>query len=134
MRRPSMTRAMLAGFVGTLAMTILGFVAAHLKVPVFDWAKTFAGFLGGNTLFGYFVFFVGGVILAMLYVGVFHDRLPGHSWKRGLFFAVMMWILTGVAFAPMMHMGLFMGSVMLAMGTLVSYLMYGAIMGYIYDA
>jgi uncharacterized protein DUF6789 len=134
MRKPSMTRAMLAGFIGTVAMTFLGFIASRVGVPIFSWAKAFSGYLGGNPLFGYFMFFVGGVLLAMVYVGVFHDRLPGHSWKRGLFFAVMMWILTGAALAPLMHMGFFMGSVMLAMGTLASYMLYGAILGYLYDA
>ena len=134
MRRPSMTRAMLAGFIGSLAMTFLSFFALYFKVPVFNWAGTFAGYLGGNAVFGYLLFFAAGIMLAMVYVAVFHDRLPGHSWKRGVFFAVMMWVLTCAAFAPMMHMGFFMGSVLLAMGTLVSYLLYGGIVGYIYDA
>ncbi len=134
MRQRSITRAMLAGFMATLAMTFLGFFATHFGVPYLNWAKMMTGFFHGNAIVGYFVFFVAGVILSVLYVHLFHDRLPGTSWKRGLFFATIMWLITGAALAPLMHMGFFMGGIMMAFGTLVTYLLYGAILGFIYDA
>ena len=133
MRRRSMTRAMLAGFVATLAMTLLGFIATRLGMPFLDWAKTLGHSVGG-TMVGYFLFFLGGVVLAMIYVALFHERLPGSSWRRGFFFAFLMWLATGAALAPLFHMGFFMGGVVIAMGTLMTYLLYGGVLGYLYDA
>ncbi|MFO1462743.1 MAG: DUF6789 family protein [bacterium] len=133
MRRRSMTRAMLAGFVATLAMTFLGFVATRLGMPFLNWAKTLEHSVGGP-VFGYFLFFLAGVLMAVLYVALFHERLPGSSWKRGLFFAFLMWIATCAALAPLLHLGFFMGSLVAAFGTLLTYLLYGGILGYLYDA
>ena len=133
MRRRSMTRAMLAGFVATLAMTFLGFAASRIGMPFLNWAKTLGQSTGGS-MAGYFLFFVGGVILALVYVTLFHDRLPGSSWKRGLFFAFVMWLATGAALAPLFGMGFFMGSVVMALGTLMTYMLYGGVLGYLYDA
>lgn len=134
MKHGSMIRGMVAGFVASLAMAFFGFFAKYFGAPFLDWAKTLGQYFGGNTLIGYFAFFVAGIILAVLYVAIFHDRLPGTSWKRGIFYAVLMWLVTGVVFAPIMQMGFFMGSVMMAVGTLVIYMMWGAIMGLIYEA
>ncbi|MCE9624689.1 MAG: hypothetical protein K8R69_04415 [Deltaproteobacteria bacterium] len=133
MRRRSMTRAMLAGFMATLAMAFLGFLATRMGMPFLNWAKTF-GHSTGGPMFGYLAFFIVGVVMAVIYVAVFHERLPGSSWKRGLFFSFMMWVATGAALAPLLHLGFFMGSLMVALGTLMTYMLYGGVLGYLYDA
>lgn len=133
MRRRSLTRAMLSGFVATLAMTFLGFAATRLGIPFLNWAKTL-GHSTGGAMTGYFLLFIGGVLIAMIYVALFHERLPGSSWKRGLFFAFVMWLATGAALAPLFGMGFFMGGVLVALGTLMTYMLYGGILGYLYDA
>jgi hypothetical protein len=43
-------------------------------------------------------------------------------------------LATGAALAPLLHMGFFMGSLMMALGTLATYLLYGGVLGYLYDA
>jgi len=134
MRQRSMTRAMVAGFIATLFMTFLSILGGHFGLQSLNWAKSFETLLGGNMIVGYFAFFVLGVVMSVMYVTFFHDRLPGDSWRRGLFYAVILWLFTGVALAPLMHMGFFMGGMMMAMGTLVTYLFYGAVLGLIYDA
>jgi hypothetical protein len=134
MRERSMTRAMVAGFLATLVMTFLGFLSTRFGFPTLNWADTFRTWLGGGSVFGYGMFFILGIVMAVIYVAFFHDRLPGTSWRRGLFFAVMLWVVTGAVLMPVLQMGFFMGSVMMALGTLVLYLFYGAILGWIYDA
>ena len=133
MRRRSMTRAMLAGFVATLSITFLLFSSSRIRMPFLNWSNTLLQSTGVS-MAGYFLFFVGGVILALVYVALFHDRLPGSSWKRGLFFAFVMWLATGAALAPLFGMGFFMGSVVMALGTLMTYMLYGGVLGYLYDA
>ncbi len=133
MRQRSMTRAMVAGFIATLAMVFLGFIGTHFGMPALNWATALETYFGGNATFGYAMFFVLGVLLAVVYVAFFHERLPGTSWKRGIFFATIMWVLTGLILAPVLHMGFFMGSVWMAVGTLATYWAYGALLGFIYD-
>jgi len=134
MRERSMTRAMAAGFIATLVMTLLGIAAVKFGVPTFNWADTLRAWFGGGAMAGYALFFIFGIALAMIYVAVFHDRLPGYSWRRGMFFAAILWVLTGLAISPYVGLGFFMGSVAMAMATLALYMLYGAILGWIYDA
>ncbi len=128
-----MTRAMVAGFVATLVMTFLGLLGTRVGMQTLNWAEMLRSWFGGGAIAGYGLFFVFGIAMAMIYVAFFHDRLPGTSWRRGLFFAVILWVLTGFALSPFLGMGFFMGSVVMAFGTLVLYLFYGAILGWIYD-
>ena len=133
MRERSMARAMVAGFIATFVMVFLGYFGTRMGFAPLNWADTFRTWIGGEHILGYGMLFIFGIVMAVVYVAFFHDRLPGTSWRRGLFFAVMLWILTGVVLAPVLHMGFFMGSVVMAMATLVVYLFYGAVLGWIYD-
>ena len=132
MKGHKMVRALMAGFLATLAMTFLGFVATHMGAPFLDWTTTLGGYFGGSPWMGYFLFFLVGVLMAFFYGAFLHDRLPGMTWHRGLFFAVLMWILTGAILAPVMGMGFFMGGVMVALGTLITYMVYGFVLGAVY--
>lgn len=125
---------MAAGFIATTVMIFLGYLSTRVGFPSLNWADTLRAQMGGGSLLGYAMFFGFGIAMAVVYVLFFHDRLPGTSWRRGLFFAAMLWVFTGVVLAPLFHMGFFMSSVMVAMATLVVYLFYGAVLGWIYDA
>lgn len=125
-------KAVLAGFLATWAMIFLGFVATRMGTPFLDWSRTLGAYFMGIPYLGYVLFFIAGVLMAIIYMAFFHDRLPGSSWQRGLFFAVLMWILTGAILAPVMQMGFFMGGAMVALGTLVTYIVYGLVLGMIY--
>jgi len=133
MKHRSWPRAITAGLIATLTMGFLGLFANQLGAPFLDWARALSQYVGGNSWVGYLMFFCGGLTMAMIYVIFLHDRLPGHSWERGLFFAVLIWIATGAVAAPLMNLGFFMESVMMALGTLFIYLVYGAVLGFIYD-
>lgn len=129
MRTPSITRALIAGFAATFAMTAIGLIAHYLGAPFVDWGVYLSEHLGGNLLWGYFFFFVAGVLLGMAYGTMLKTRLPGKTWQRGLFYGVILWICTGAMLAPALNLGFFMGSVGIAMGTLLLYWVYGAVLG-----
>ena len=133
MHRPSLAKAILAGLIATLIMVLLGFMATYVGTPWLNWGSTLGKAFGDNPTAGYLLLFAVGMLLAVLYVNVLRDRLPGTSWKRGLFFASLLWVLTGAFLAPLLSLGFFMGGVVIALGTLASYLVYGAILGFIYD-
>jgi uncharacterized membrane protein YagU involved in acid resistance len=58
--------------------------------------------------------------------------LPGHPLLRGAIYGLAPWLLAQVAVMPMMGMPLFSGSAVLAIGSLVGHLVYGAVIGGIY--
>lgn len=127
-----MQRSLAAGLAASLAMAVFAIFASRAGMPCLNWSKTL-GQPVGNPVLGYFLFFALGVAVALVFAAFFHDHLPGQSWQRGFLFAVMMWILTGAALAPLLGMGFFMGSVLASLGTLATYLCYGGILGYLCD-
>jgi hypothetical protein len=128
----SVKRILAAGLAASLAMAILTVLASRIGMPFLNWSRTLSGPLG-NPLFGYLLFFALGVLVALVFALLFHDHLPGQSWQRGFLFAIMMWILTGAALAPLLGFGFFMGSVVASFGTLATYLAYGGVLGYLCD-
>jgi hypothetical protein len=132
MRRQWLQRTMTAGLAASLAMAILALLASLAGMPFLNWSRTLTEPVG-NWALGYLLFFSLGIAVALIFNFLFHDHLPGQSWQRGFLFAVMMWILTGAALAPLLGMGFFMGSVVASLGTLVIYLCYGGVLGYLCD-
>ena len=132
MHRSLMQRSLAAGLAASLAMAIFALFAGRAGMPYLNWSRTLTQPVG-NPIFGYLLFFALGVFVALVFGLLFHDHLPGQSWQRGFLFAVMMWILTGAALAPLLGMGFFMGSVLMSLGTLATYLCYGGILGYLCD-
>ena len=53
---------------------------------------------------------------------------------RGALYAIAPWLVAQLMVMPMMGMGVFSGSVSLAMGSLIGHLVYGALVGAIYGA
>ncbi|MBI2335227.1 MAG: hypothetical protein HYU97_00475 [Deltaproteobacteria bacterium] len=130
----SFTKLMVAGFLATLAMAVFTLLGRHFSLPIHFWVNTFSDRFGQNTLYGYLAFFGAGVIMAVLYSRAFHGRLPGTSYRAGILYGVMMWLVSVVAIAPALHLGFFLGSAATAVGTLAAYAVYGGILGYIHDA
>ncbi len=126
-------RAIIVGLVATFAMSLLGFFFHQFGVPRLDWGVLFS-YLGVGMWLGYALLFVSGSLLAILYVFFFHERLPATSWKRGLFFALILWLITGMILTPYLGFGFFMGNLSVAFGTLLNYMIYGTVLGYLYDA
>ena len=57
------------------------------------------------------------------------DRAWTDALVQGALFSVAPWLMAQLVVMPMMGMGLFSGSMQLALGSLVGHLMYGAVMG-----
>jgi len=119
-----------AGIAGTLVMTAVGlFVAPMMGLMKMNPADMLAMQMGNVAMLGWMAHLMIGVVLAILYATVANTRLPGPAPIRGALFAVAPWLMAQVAVMPMMGMGLFSGSLPVAMGSLVGHLMYGAAIG-----
>ena len=136
----------LAGFLGTFAMTIVLLVAYWLASAIgsadggviqrWSWAlvnnpvaeRTADGVvlaIGANLAMG--------LLLALVYARYAEPRLHGPTWWRGMQFALVPWLLSLIIFLPLMGgglLGLDIGAGPLPiLGNLILHLVYGAVLG-----
>jgi uncharacterized membrane protein YagU involved in acid resistance len=127
-------RAVAAGVAGTIVMTVIGvFVAPVMGIPKMNPADMLAGQMGGMLALGYAAHFMIGIVLAVGYA-VVAPALPSAAPLRGALYSVAPWLMAQLAVMPMMGMGVFSGSMVMAGGSLLGHLMYGATVGAIYGA
>lgn len=125
-------RTVLAGIIGTVAMTAVGvWVAPMMGMPPMNPAVMLAGAMGGSMALGWMAHFMIGITLAAGYA-LFGSALPGPGWVRGALFGIAPFLLAQIAVMPMMGMPVFSGSAVMAMGSLVGHLVYGGVVGGVY--
>lgn len=128
--QPPFSRVLVAGLLGTLAMTVVGlYIAPIMGMPAMNPADMLAAQMGGNALLGWLGHLMIGLILAGGYSALFLRRLPGAPAVRGALFSLLPWLMAQVLVMPMMGMPLFSGSASMATGSLVGHLVYGGVLG-----
>lgn len=125
-------KAVLAGLVGTLVMTAIGvWVAPMMGMPAMNPADMLAQPMGGSLALGWLGHLMIGSVLALIYATIAH-ALPGPAWSRGALYSLAPFLMAQLLVMPMMGMPVFSGSLVMAMGSLVGHLVYGATIGTIY--
>jgi hypothetical protein len=128
--QPGVARVIGAGVLGTLVMTMVGvFVAPMMGMPAMNPAEMLAGPMGGSIALGWAGHLMIGTILAFVYAWVAAPRLAGPVAVRGAVFSLAPWLMAQLLVMPMMGMGLFSSSMVMAGGSLVGHLVYGAVVG-----
>jgi hypothetical protein len=150
-----MRRAIVAGFVATVAMTFTlafaYFVALELgssELPSYAstpgpqqwmWALTHNPVteLAREAPPTALAFHLAlGVLWAVIYAAWFERRLPGADWQRGVLFALIPFVLSLVVFLPLVGgglLGLRLGAGPLPiLGNLILHVVYGATLGAVY--
>lgn len=134
------TRAVMAGLVGTAAMTALLLVEPSVGLPKVAIGQILSTALGLTPAYltvgaatGWIIAFLVGVGFALLYAGFFERRLPGGALGRGALYGVLIFILAQLVFMPLVGGGVFSrGDVEMIVGSLLGHLVYGVIVGWIY--
>lgn len=143
--------ALLAGFVASVAMVLAFAVAygaavlfSHLPVPLLaTWfrgltSNAFIDVAGPNLYAATAIFFVGGLIWALLYGMVFDPRLQGPAWERGVRFALVPWLVSLLVFMPLVgggFLGFSLGAGPLPIvGNLILHVVYGAVLGTVWGS
>lgn len=131
-RHIDVARAAAAGIVGTAVMTAVGiWVAPLMGMPPMNPAEMLAGAMGGAMALGWIAHFMIGTVLALIYAAA-APWLPGPPALRGALYGLAPFLVAQIAVMPMMGMPLFSGSVVMAMGSLIGHLVYGAVVGAVY--
>lgn len=105
MKTVHVTSAIVAGILGTVAMTTLMYLAPLMGLPKMDllyalgsvFPLPFSPYLMGGV-----VHLVIGVGLAMGYALLADPWLPGPRWARGALYSILPWVLGLVALGPML--------------------------------
>lgn len=132
--------AIVAGIIATAAMTAFTFMAPLMGIEM-NIPQMLANNMGAPIIVGWLAHFMVGIILALLFVLVFISKTKFTSTiKAGLIFSILPWLLAQIIVMPMMAVmnggtlmsGLFSGSMMMAMASLVGHLIYGLVLGATY--
>jgi uncharacterized membrane protein YagU involved in acid resistance len=136
----SIKSALVAGLIATVAMTLFTFMAPLMGFEM-DIPKMLATTMGAPIIVGWLAHFMVGEILAINFALIFLRKTnKAADFKSGALFGLLPWLVAQIMVMPMMSLiaggsytsGLFSGSVMIAMASLVGHLIYGAILGSIY--
>jgi Family of unknown function (DUF6789) len=144
MKNFNLSRAIAAGFIGTLVMTMVMMFAPAMGVKMDIAAMLGSMFAAqppamgsGLWLFGFGMHLMIGVAVLSTGFALVNSYLPtSNLLVRGLFFGVGVWLMAQLIVMPMMGAGLFSSNLprgmMMAAGSLIGHLIYGGIVGLVY--
>jgi uncharacterized membrane protein YagU involved in acid resistance len=135
---PRFSKAVIAGFAGTVAMTLMMYLVAPMMGLKMDIAAMLGSLMGGNWTAGMMLHFTNGsIVFPAIYTYILYARLPGSPAARGTLWGIGLWMLAQVVVMPMMGGGLFssaMGGMMAVMASLAGHIAYGSLLGAIASA
>ncbi len=129
MKKFNLTSAIFAGLLAAAAMTMLLIIAPMMGMPKMDIGGMLAMFMGVPVAVGWAAHFMIGAILAIGYALVFVRATSLSGTKAGLVYSLIPWLMAQIVVMPMMGMGLFSGSMIVAGGSLMGHLVYGLVLG-----
>lgn len=136
----SFKSAVIAGIAGTVVMTMFTYMAPLMGFSM-DIPKMLGSMFGDSIVIGWIMHFMIGIILAVTYGLIFYNKLSlSNPFVKGAVFAILPWLMAQLIVMPMMSSmqgmgfaaGLFSGSVLIAMASLMGHLLYGAVVGKLY--
>jgi len=103
----SLKRAMLAGIIGTAAMTVLMYGWPLLGLPKMDILSALGNVFPLDIspyVMGSLIHFGIGASLGLIYALFFESMLPGPGWLRGALFSLLPWVFAITLLAPSLQM------------------------------
>lgn len=137
MNRKKFLHAVTAGFIATYVMTMTGFWQAGIGLPKMDVGMMMADNMGHSYNWGNLAHFLNGILLALVYVRFFYDRLPGPAVIKGISYGVITTLAAGFVIVPLVSpAGVFFlntpAPLFMTLGSLVIHLAYGTALGIAY--
>jgi len=100
-------KTILAGFLGTIAMTIVMYGWPLVGLPSMDIMAALGGVFPFNLspyVMGSVIHFGMGMSLALIYAAFFDRWLPGPGWLRGALFSFVPWLFAITLLSPSLQM------------------------------
>jgi uncharacterized membrane protein YagU involved in acid resistance len=142
MKQIDVSRAVLGGFVGTLLMTAMLYLAPLGGAPKMDIAALLGSLFGHGIpavmsawwWTGMIWHFVNGtIIFSLIYSSLIYGWMPGENWVRGMIWGIILWIGMEIILMPVTGNGVFSDHatypVMRVLDNLILHAIYGAVLG-----
>ena len=131
-------KGLLAGLVATIAMTMMMYMAPKMGMPKMDVAGMLSGMMGMPWAVGMGIHLMNGVLVfPFIYIFVLHGKLPGPGFGKGIIWGTILFVVAQVMIMPMAGAGFFSANspapMMSVMGSLMGHMVYGGILGKIYN-
>ena len=139
-RKFSIGNGVAAGFIATAVLSVVMLMKEAMGLmPQLNPVAMISSMMGASTpVMGWIVHFMIGTLAWGILYAILEPRLPGKSWVRGAVFATGAWLMMMVAMMPMAGAGIFgmaLGlGIMAPVATLLMHWLYGAVLGWTYDA
>ncbi|MCH7574847.1 MAG: hypothetical protein IIA59_06950 [Candidatus Marinimicrobia bacterium] len=137
MNIPKFQKVVICGVAGTFAMTAIMLFGPVVGMPKMDMGEmlgTMNPIMELPYSLGWMLHFVIGIILAYIYAAFLYDKLPFEGWTRGAIYSLIPFMVMQAVLGPMMGMGFFSGGDMMAIvASLIQHLVYGGVMGLVFD-
>jgi uncharacterized membrane protein YagU involved in acid resistance len=125
------SRAITAGIIGTLAMTIIGYLAPLMRMPKMNPPETLARMMSMSIVLGWITHFMIGIIFGFSYVYLISgwlSKINSHVLK-GVVFGIILFVFAQIAMKILNTMMGGMASadntLLMTMGSLIGHLVYG---------
>ncbi len=121
--------SIIGGIVGTIAMTIITWMAPLMGFPKMSPPDMLAGMLGVPVFVGWIMHFMIGIIFALAYIFLIQKRLQKISsqYAKGIIFGIIVFVFAQVM---MLIMGAMFTSIPSPEGS-IAFMMLGSIIGHI---
>ncbi|MBI4042897.1 MAG: hypothetical protein HY391_05415 [Deltaproteobacteria bacterium] len=131
MNPQNLVRTIVVGVVCTAVMSGFALFAPLFGVTPANVPNLVAMTFGLTPVIGWVAFFVMGCCFALIY-GLCYNILPLQGVMKGITYGVFPWLVTQMVMMPMMGIGFFSGSMGMALGSLIGYVLFGCCLGYLY--
>jgi hypothetical protein len=141
--------AIIAGLVGTVAISMVMAMAPKMGMPKMDIVDMLSTMFGKpNRTLGWMMHFMMGIIFALIYSFIWAIGVGSATWLFGLIFGAIHWLIVGMVMGmiPMMHVGIKNGEVgapglwmtnngglMAFVGGLMGHMVFGLVVALIYN-
>ena len=92
--RPNVWRAILGGFIGTLAITWMMYKGAPMMGMKMDIGASLGNMMGGSWVVGMMMHLINGtIIFPLIYAYLLFRVLPGRPTLKGMEWGVILWLI-----------------------------------------
>ncbi|MDG5766243.1 hypothetical protein QA596_02110 [Balneolales bacterium ANBcel1] len=101
-------RTIVSGFIATFVMSMTAFLLGGLGLPVLDIGYIIEGSFNHvhlnqpyNIVWGNAAYFMGGILMALVWVVYLHQRIPLHWFFQGVIYGVIISVVAGLILSPL---------------------------------
>jgi len=130
------------GFIATFVMSMVSFLLGSIALPVIDIGYILQAIFNHihqhdpyTIIWGNAAYYIGGILLALIWVAFFQSKIPGNWFVKGVIYGVIISVVAGLFISPVVSLaggepfGIFYSGtwypVLITLAGLIMHLAYG---------